>query len=627
MNRLMKELIPDSVSSAAALGILVVAGWLAHDYAVFLTSGQPDLIGFFVLGSGIALVTAGILGVALTRLPLLLPVLAIGLAIASIVPKFVELALPRPVLWLPRSSLLILVAFCAASVLCKRFRFSVLRAGLASGALMCLGKTVGRLGLEGPSTQVAIAAVCAFGLGFVGKAGIRRIGTAVVVFAPLAWLGSIVAPDITPARKDLAWLEGAPERTEPNLLLIVLDTVRADRMSAYGYELETTPGMDAFVDEHATIYTSARSTAPWTLPSHASMFTGLFPAEHGAFNRERGAAPLRKGIPTIASILRKFGYDTGAIVANCAYMNHRYGLDLGFRTYDDRCGGYVDKYIALPQMTGSHLREGNMIYRDAKTVTDRAQNWLDERDDSRPFFLMLNYFDVHYPYAPPAPFAEQFSDVRPPDPVVVDVKYMSIQYDRELLYLDHHVTRLLDDLRRRGLFDETAIVITSDHGESIGDHGVWFHEWTLYEELVHVPLFVKPVGERTQKRIDAPFVGREIFNLSLELVGLPPVPREVPIQGLFGQWYQGVYKEGSDVLSWLEGDLKYIVHADGRIEAYDLALDPGELTSLEPTEEDRTRLIAMARKWWDDHAVQGERAVTIDAETLETMQALGYMGE
>ena len=421
----------------------------------------------------------------------------------------------------------------------------------------------------------------------------------------------------------------------------MLDTVRADRLHLYGHDRVTTPGLDAFVNEHATLYTRARSTSPFTLASHASLFTGLYPSEHGAHTITPSASPLRADVPTLAGILRERGYQTAAITANTVYLNSMFGLDRGFERYDDRPAAYVFRYLALAQLSGWNLRLGHLSHRDARQISDLALRWLDLERRDGPFFLMLNYLDAHHPYHPPSPWNRAFTDEVPTDPMNPPSELNPLLYDRELGFLDEHVTRLLEGLKERGLFDRTAIVITSDHGEALGDHGLPMHCWHLYEELVHVPLYVKPAGGRTTEVDGDPIDGAETFDLALSLVGVAVEPRETEFPEVFGEWYPPEYlvplyermaqrldKDLEvDLVAWLDGSVKFIVSSNGIVEAYDLEADPRETNPLPLDAEELAAARAYAQAWWASHALEPGGATTeIDEDMDARMKALGYGG-
>jgi arylsulfatase A-like enzyme len=378
------------------------------------------------------------------------------------------------------------------------------------------------------------------------------------------------------------------------------------------------------------------------------MLTGLLPAEHGADHPRgaaqglkpgvvRAAAPLLDGLPTLAELLRARGYRTGAVVANSAYLDYRFGLDRGFEHYDDRPGSYVGEYRALVQMLGFDRRAGQLIYRDARQISEAALEWL--AGGSEPFFLLLNFMDAHSPCLPPPAFQRVFegqalpADIPPGQAARLDL------YDGSLRYIDREVLRVVDGLRERGWFEGTALIVTSDHGEAFGEHHFWDHAWTLYDELLRVPLYVKPAGVRTHAVEPRPTSLREVFGIALELTRTPApsAPRhDVPL----AEWYCSTTNPGirrwaervgrdleSDLVSWVEAGVKYIVASGGDVEAYDLGLDPGERHPLELSPERQAEALAKARAWWAAHPPLTQGAAELDAQTQARMQALGYAGE
>jgi arylsulfatase A-like enzyme len=431
------------------------------------------------------------------------------------------------------------------------------------------------------------------------------------------------------------------------VLLIVLDTVRADRIGAYGYKRATTPVLDAFARDHATVYEEVRSTSSWTLPSHASMLTGLLPAEHGA-DHPRGPAAegtfdiaarpaqmLRPDVATLAERLREQGYRTAAIAANDAYLDHRFGLDRGFERYDDRSGSYVGDYRALIQLFGHRMRVGHVVYRDAGVISRLALQWLDSvRGDERPFFLMLNYMDVHEPCIPPAPFDREFGPEQPKDLLRPERPMWPILYDRALRYLDSQLGRVLERLVERGQFERTAIVVTSDHGEAFGEHGYWSHAWELHEELLRVPLLVKPAGRREVPRDSRRLSVADVHDLVLGLAGLRE-PQPFAEREPMAEWYHGEENDyvrewaarvgrdtKIDLVTWLDGRRKYVVGSDGSVKAFDL---PEEAVAVTLSEDERGRARAKAIEWWRANPPRGREAMKPSEEELKRLRALGYV--
>jgi arylsulfatase A-like enzyme len=297
--------------------------------------------------------------------------------------------------------------------------------------------------------------------------------------------------------------QAAPDT--PNILVIVVDTLRADHLSGYGYARPTSPNLDRLA-EQGVLFENAFSTSPWTKPSHASLLTGRYPHEHGA----DAAWPLDGRYPTIGEALQTLGYRTGAFSANYETFNRISGLGRGFQHFEDffrsvsnmvahTFYGRMAEYYLLHHALGLEYR----IDRSRASGINRSVlRWIDE-GRGKPFFALLNYYDSHAPYIPPQPYRSQFSQEREPggrintdwgmDHIYVPMTPEQLQgevdaYDGAIAYVDDHIGKLLAELQRRGLTQNTLVVITSDHGESFGEHGLLEHNNSLYREVIHVPL-------------------------------------------------------------------------------------------------------------------------------------------
>lgn len=316
----------------------------------------------------------------------------------------------------------------------------------------------------------------------------------------------------------------------PNVLLIVLDTVRADSMTPYGSSRDTTPKLARFA-ARGVVFEEARSTAPWTLPSHASLFTGRWPFEMSA----DVGRPLDSTFPTLAERLAERGYATGGFVANLENCNAWYGLARGFQHYEDyyenavvspletlRCSR-LGRFAATSKLGWSLIKmvakpESYRYRKSAEMINRDALAWLSDQED-RPFFLFLNYFDVHDPYVPPAGADRKFS-TREADESVSPEDRARDAYDDCLAYLDDQVGRLLDELERRGKLQNTMVVITSDHGEAFGEHGLSGHGVSLYRPETHIPLIVvDPSRAPAGRRIAHPVSLRDLPVTVLDLIG------------------------------------------------------------------------------------------------------------
>jgi len=251
-----------------------------------------------------------------------------------------------------------------------------------------------------------------------------------------------------------------------NIILITLDTTRADRMGFLGSKRGLTPNLDSLAQQ-AAVFPRAYSQVPLTTPSHATILTGTYPQ----FNHVSDlGSPLEKDLPYLPDILRQHGYRTAAFVGSEVLDPKSAaapGFDRGFETYD-----------APFHIRGQGEDRYHSVERRGMMVVDSASAWLDQHPRG-PFFLWLHFYDPHDPYDPPPPFKTQ---------------YAASPYDGEIAYVDSAVGRLLTTLRSRGLYDQSLIVAVADHGEAFGEHGEWSHGLFLYDETIHVPLLIKLPG-------------------------------------------------------------------------------------------------------------------------------------
>lgn len=252
-----------------------------------------------------------------------------------------------------------------------------------------------------------------------------------------------------------------------NVLLITLDTTRADRLGCYGYAGAETPVLDALA-AGGIRFEDAVTVVPVTLPSHATILTGLDPPNHGL--RHNGEYRLKPDSETLAELLRGQGYDTAAFVS-AFVLDARFGLDRGFDRYDDEIG--------VPASSPAGVFARPIYERSASVVTDRAISWVTGRTRERPFFCWVHYFDPHAQHAPPPPFARRFRQ-RP--------------YDGEIAFMDMHIGRLLDTLETQNIVKNTLVMVVADHGEGLGDHDENTHAKLIYESTMRVPLIISCPG-------------------------------------------------------------------------------------------------------------------------------------
>lgn len=313
-----------------------------------------------------------------------------------------------------------------------------------------------------------------------------------------------------------AGCDRAPATDPTNLVMVSLDTTRSDRMSAYGYELETTPHLRSFT-ARAARFEAAYAPAASTNPSHATVFTSLPPFAHGV---RRNGMRLHSDHETLAERLQRSGFQTAGVVSSFP-LDADFGLAQGFRFYDDDFAS-DEATIAAAEWQGREVMEA--FDRRADYVTDRALHWLREtRDPDAPFFLFVHYFDPHLSYDPPEPFRTRFladlpAKARP-------LQRLSALYDGEIAFTDQELGRLLEGLEELGLSDDTLVVVFGDHGEGLLEHGFLGHGVNLYEPAVRVPLLI--LGGRAQsagQKIAEPVGLIDLAPTVLELLGLPLDP-------------------------------------------------------------------------------------------------------
>lgn len=305
-----------------------------------------------------------------------------------------------------------------------------------------------------------------------------------------------------------------------NIVLIVLDSVRRDHLSAYGYELETTPFLDSLTPSSVS-YQNCFAPSVWTIPSHASLFTGKYVYEHGLYGRELQLAP---DFATLAEGLTEKGYETVAITANSLVsplteLTRGFEHDLQFR--DRYIIGRKNPLSRIPLLNRSLAKFRLAWHRDsgATWINRRAQKWVNGRRENRPFFLFVNYMEAHLTYSPPAEFRRLFLDDDEEqrwkrieqDPLAYilgkskltdeDMALLGKLYDAELRYLDSQVANLYEIFETAGLNQNTLWVITSDHGENLGEHGMMDHQFCILDTLAHVPFIVHvPGSARAEQR-------------------------------------------------------------------------------------------------------------------------------
>jgi len=431
---------------------------------------------------------------------------------------------------------------------------------------------------------------------------------------------------------------GKDER--PNILLISLDTVRRDHCSTYGYERATTPNL-AVVAKQGTSFDLAYAPTSTTGPTHATIFTSLYPIAHGVV---KNGLILSAKHETLAEILRRTGYQTCSIVSSFV-LHSKFGYAQGFTHYDDSFP-HPESTVKLQAWDGHHVEEA--FDRRAYYATSRAIRWLKERrDPNRPFFLFVHYFDPHDPYTPPGVFAGRFA----PGEASEDSLEKNIGlYDGEIAFTDQEVGNLLSSLEWIGLEDETLVVVFSDHGEGLMDHGHMNHGVDIYEEAVRVPLLFRWPNRVPQGRVTSAPVGLvDLAPTILDLVGIGAGGGSFQGRSLAGSisgetaldperpiyLYRRHCEEGYRQDVWVKGEKfgiragvwKYIEgREEGTKELFNLESDPRETTNLydaapEKADELGSQLEGWVRAHMRARSVQGR----IPKEDLSRLRKIGYV--
>jgi arylsulfatase A-like enzyme/tetratricopeptide (TPR) repeat protein len=407
------------------------------------------------------------------------------------------------------------------------------------------------------------------------------------------------------------WFFLGRAQTVRHVVLISIDTCRADRLSCYGYSRKTTPNIDV-VAADGVLFENAVSPVPLTLPAHSSMLTGTIPPYHGV--HRNGDYRLGQSNLTLAEILKDNGFATGAVVS-AVVMERRFGLDQGFDYYGDE----------FEEILKSLVIRGAVEHRRGEEATRFACRWLGENKDER-FFLFLHYFDPHWPYEPPEPFTSKF-------------RYQP--YAGEIAYADWCIGQVIKRLKELDLYDSTLLIITSDHGESLDEHGEVTHGYFIYEGTIKVPLIFRLPGGSKGQRVGNVVGLIDIVPTVLNVLGIE-VPKEVQgkdLSSCFGgrrsleekrfvfcqSFYPGIYQCNS-LLGVVSAGWKYIQTT--RPELYDLKNDPKEMQNLVDEQPHRARLMQGELSQILQTQVRingGERQSPMDQEMRERLESLGYV--
>jgi arylsulfatase A-like enzyme len=461
--------------------------------------------------------------------------------------------------------------------------------------------------------------------------------------------------------------------TPPNVVLIVLDTTRRDHMGCYGHPGQLTPELDRLAAD-AVLYEDAISTSPWTAPSHASIFTGLYPMSHGCSYEHH--LWLDDEFTTLAEMLEQRGYQTLALVSNVVLEQNN--LLQGFAKVESYTG--PEKWLSLRQISTGIGMPDKWTDKGGTEVRDGLERWIsDGYDSTKPFYLFINLFDAHHPYLPPwRERAEQLDDEfgyfeascfsQGFDNTLAHIKRTTDPYTRKLIggmyeagirYQDRRLGEVLSLLRNHTDFDNTVVIVTADHGENLGDGGRWDHVFAVNDALMRVPLIVRfpkrlTPGTRVTGQCQTVDLVPTIFGLldaeppvdglpGVDLIAEPFAARD----NAFGQvsphhFYLGLAEQtlGFDIgvmelnthLRMLRTDkVKYIWSSNGRHMLYDLVNDPDETTNLiEAMPELAVTLDRQLADWWLSQTAyqrkaQSSSARPVDPGAIEHLKALGYI--
>lgn len=407
----------------------------------------------------------------------------------------------------------------------------------------------------------------------------------------------------------LAWAASSPAKPAPNVILITIDTVRADHLGCYGNKNIQTPTLDALARD-GTVFERAIAQVPLTWPSHAVILTGTYPFQNGV--QDFTGQPLAPKFRSVAQAFKQRGYATGAVVS-AFVLDRSWGLARGFDFYDDAFSAETFRQ-----------KDVGLVDRRAEESVTHAIDWL--RRAHRPFFFWLHLYDPHSPYDPPEPYRSQYRDH---------------PYDGEIAYADHELGRLIAFLRQNQLYDRSLIICLSDHGESLGEHGEDEHGFFLYNSTVHIPLIVKPpAGSRSRTaRVPWPVETTAVAPTLLRLAGITDViQKQFHSRGLLDEKTakeDGAYSEtfypfssfGWSPLHALETSRYHYIDAPVP-ELYDLEADPAETNNLAPEQsatvavlKDKLRSLLKI----DPFTPNVSKSPALSPDTAEKLRALGYV--
>ncbi len=533
----------------------------------------------------------------------------------------------------------------------------------ASAAILTIEYSAG--GWTWVNVPIALAIFgSAIGINLIGSVG-GRVRT-----VTLLNIAALVLLALLPLWPQASGEALAERQGRTNVLLITVDTLRADHLGCYGYLRARTPNIDRMARE-GVLFLEAIAPAPLTGPSHASILTGLYPFQHGALHN---AVRLDEQATTLPEILARQGYYTAAFVSGWTLKDEAIGLAGRFHRYDDNFGTRLwipemalklklfKLAAALGEEMGFHLQR---IERPAGRTTDEALRLL-RRDRRDPFFLWVHYFDPHIPYAPPPPYDAMHDpgyrgeadgkwyygvSIARKEKIIQerrDLEHMIALYDGEISYVDAEIGRLLAELEKLGLDKNTLIVFAADHGESLGEHNLYFeHSNYLYDSILKVPLIlIFPDGSRSGQRVSGQARLIDIAPTIVDLLGIeaevrfegkslmPMISgRETDSRPAFAAVPPGAWPSGRSIyavrdkgykLIWTSSEWNYLgLRVPAREELYDLRSDPQELNDL--LAEGRPALAQLRQELAAWRKQELARQAPLSREAREKLRSLGYV--
>lgn len=443
-------------------------------------------------------------------------------------------------------------------------------------------------------------------------------------------------------------------RVQPNVVIVVIDTLRADHLGCYGYERPTSPYIDALA-ARGVRFANAHAPSSWTAASVASILTGLYPAEHGV---ETSTSVLNDQVPTIVEAFRRARYATAGLSANPVFVGPEMGFTRGFDRFEKLHGPSVKADQAVKMIPVDAFFQRFVEVATADRMTDAALAWIaQQRAKTAPYFLYVHYIDPHADYFPPRAYAARFgvpadaplagvaqrpllrSYKAPSDPA--DLATLVGLYDAEIAFTDQHVGRLIAGIEKEER--PTLIVVTADHGEEFGEHGRLLHAVTLWEEQLRVPLVMAGAGVPSEKVIDDPVSLVSLWATVAAVAGVPPPPPRTGVSlASFGSGKRSMQmpvfadlerpSPGLDHFhhrAIVDGDWKLVETTDQQRKLFDLHRDPREQTDLGSKQPDRSGTLMAVLQARNAAAAMAKSRMTpgsasVSAERREQLKALGY---